>query len=96
MIDGSFPADEGFGKVDGQFMHTRWWLQTPILDAHTLLHFGQTKVWVEHDSDAARSPCLLRFFLAASCLSASNLQLAFLSDKRHRLGLMLPAAMTDD
>ena len=54
----------------------------PILDAHPLLHFGQTRVWVEDDWDAARSFCLLRFFFAASCLSASNLQLAFLTDER--------------
>ena len=34
-----------FGKVDGQFLHARWWLQSPILDVQTLLHFGQAKVW---------------------------------------------------
>ena len=45
-----------------------------ILDAQTLLPFGQAKVWAEDDWDAARSFCLLRlcFILAASCLSASN------------------------
>ena len=31
-------------KVDGQFLHAHWWLKSPILIAHTLLHFGQTKV----------------------------------------------------
>ena len=45
------------GKVDGQFLHARWWLHGPILDAHSLPHFGQTKVWDEDDRDAARSFC---------------------------------------
>ena len=71
-----------FGKVDGQFLHARWRLWTPILDAQTLLHFGQAKVWVENDWDAARSVCLFRLSFAASCLSASNLRLAFLTDER--------------
>ena len=57
------------GKVDGQFLHT-------------LMHFGQTMVWDEDDRDAARSFCLLCFSFAAFCLSASNLQLAFLTDER--------------
>ena len=71
-----------FGKVDGQLLHAHWWLLRPILDAHTLLHFGQTKVWDEDDRDAARSFCLLRLSFAASYLSASNLQLVFLTDER--------------
>ena len=62
------------GKVEGQFLHARLWLQGPILDAQTPLHFGRTKVWVEEDWEAARSFCLLRFSFAASCLSASNLR----------------------
>ena len=70
------------GKVDGQFSYARWWLWSPILDAQTLLHFGQTKVWDEDDRDAARSFCLLRFSFAALCLSASNSQLTFLTDQR--------------
>ena len=45
------------GTVDGQFLHARWWLHGPILDAHSLPHFGQTKVWDEDDRDAARSFC---------------------------------------
>ena len=51
-------------------------------DTHTVLHFGQTKVWVEGDWDAAHSFCLLHFSFAASSLSASNSQLAFLTDER--------------
>ena len=39
-------------------------------------------VWVEDDRDAARSFCLLRFSFAALCPSASNSQLAFLTDER--------------
>ena len=70
------------GKVDGQFLHARWWLERPILDAHSLAHFGQTKVWDEDGRDAARSFCHLRFSFAALCLSASNSQLAFLTDER--------------
>ena len=70
------------GKVDGQFLHAPWWLRRPILDAHTLLHFGQTKVWDEDGRDTARSFCPLRFSFAALCLSASNSQLAFLTDER--------------
>ena len=71
------------GKVDGRFLHARWWLKRPILDAHTLVLFGQAKVWVEDDrDDAAHSLCVLQYLLAASCLSASNLQLAFLTDER--------------
>ena len=70
------------GKVDGQFMHARQWLWRPILDAHPLPHFGQIKVWDEDGRDAARSFCLLRFSFAALYLSASNSQLAFLTDER--------------
>ena len=50
-------------------------------DAQTVPHFGQAKGWAEDDWDAARSFCLLRLSLAASCLSASNLRLAFLIDE---------------
>ena len=78
------------GNVDGQFLHARWWLKRPILDAHPLPHFGQTKVWDEDGRDAARSFCLLRFSFAASCLSASNSQLAFLTDER-QLSRLRPA-----
>ena len=70
------------GKVDGQFLHSRWWLQRLILDAHPLPHFGQTKVLDYDGRDAARSFCLLRFSFAAVCLSASHSQLAFLIDER--------------
>ena len=70
------------GKVDSQFLHVRWWLWRPILDAHPEPHFGQTKVWDEDGRDAARSFYLLRFSFAALCLSASNSQLAFLTDER--------------
>ena len=82
--DGSFLADEDFGgKVDGQCLHARWWLQSAILDAQTpALHFAQAKVWADDDLDAARSYCLLRLSFAASCLSASSLRLAFLTDER--------------
>ena len=45
----------------GQFLHALWWLWSPILDAHPLPYFGQTKVWDEDGKDAARSFCLLRF-----------------------------------
>ena len=69
------------GKVGGQFLHARWWLWRPILDTHPLPHFGQTKVWDEVGRDGARSFCLLRLFFAALCLSASNSQLAFLTDE---------------
>ena len=71
-----------FGKVDGQFLHARWRLWTPILDAQTLLHFGQAKVWVENDWEAARSFYLLRFSFATPCFSTSNLHLAVLTDER--------------
>ena len=76
-----------------KFLHACWWLQRPILDAHPLLYFRQTKVWDEDGRNAASSFCLLFFSFAASCLSASYLQLAFLTDE-----LQLsrsPAAMTD-
>ena len=90
------PCRQGsFGKVDGQLLHARWWLLSAILGVHTLLHFGQTKIWAEDDRDAARSFCHLRFSFAASCLSASNSQLAFLTDEASCLGLRPPAAMTD-
>ena len=49
-----------------------------------LPHFGQTKLWNEGDRDAARSFCLLRFSFAASCLSASNSEVVFLTDE-HQL-----------
>ena len=50
-----------------------------MLDAHTLLHFGQTKIWVENDRDAAHfsASCILPLWL-----HASNLQLYFLTDER--------------
>ena len=81
------------GKVDGQFLHVRWWLQRSILDVHPLPHFRQAKDWDEDGRDAACSFCLLRFFpacffcllrfsFAALCLSASNSHLAFLTDER--------------
>ena len=50
-----------FRKVDGQLLHVGWWLKSLILDAQTLLHFGQTKVLVKDDWDAACSFCLLCF-----------------------------------
>ena len=53
------------GKVDGQFLHARWWLGRPILDVHPLPHFGQMKVWDEDGRDAAHSFCLLRFSFVA-------------------------------
>ena len=65
------------GKVDGQFLHARWWLLGPILDAHPLPQFGQTKVWDEDGRDAARSFCPLSFSFTALCLSASNFQPVF-------------------
>ena len=73
-------------------MHACPCLWCPILDAHILLHFGQAKVWVEDDWDAASSFCFLRLCVCvcvcvcvcASCLSASNLRLAFLTDE-HQL-----------
>ena len=68
-----------FGKVDGQFLHARWWLEIPILDVHPLMHFGQMEVWDEDDRGATRSLCFLRFSFAALCFSASNSQLAFLT-----------------
>ena len=43
---------------------------------------GKTKVWAEDDWDAARSFSLLRFPFTPSRLSASNLQMAFLTDER--------------
>ena len=74
----SFLADED----NGQFLHAGWWLWSPIPDTHTLLHFGQAKVWAEDDWNAASSFCLLRLSFAASSLSSSNLPLAFLTDER--------------
>ena len=41
--------------------------------------FLMTKVCTEDGRNAARSFCLLRFSLAASCVSASNSQLTFLT-----------------
>ena len=70
------------GEVDGQFLHARWWLWSPILVAQTVLHFGQGEAWVEDNQDAARSFCLQRLSFAASCLSASHLRLAFLTNER--------------
>ena len=80
--DDSFLADEDFGKVDGQFLLAHRWLFSLILDVQTLLHFGQAKVWAGNDWDAAHFFSLLRLFFVASCLSASNLWLAFLTDER--------------
>ena len=69
-------------RLLGQSLHARWWLWSLFLDAHTLLRFGQTKVWAEDDWDAARSFWLRHLFFAALCLSASNLPLAFFIDER--------------
>ena len=82
-------------KVDGQFLHARWWLCRPILDAHPLPHFGQTKVWNESGKDAARSFCILSFSFAAFCLTASNYKWLFSLMGASCLGLRPPAAMTD-
>ena len=81
--DGSFLTDEDFGKVDGQFLHAHCWLYSPVIDVQTQPHFGQVKVWAEIDWDAVRSFCLLCLCFVASCLSASNLRLAFLIDECH-------------
>ena len=70
-------------KVNGPFLHARWWLWNLILDVHTLLHFGQMKVLAEDNRDATTSFCLLGLSFAASCLSASNFRLAFLTDECH-------------
>ena len=65
-------------KVDGPLLHARWWPWRPMLDAHPLPHFGQTKVWDEDGRNAASSVNLLFSFpFAALCLSASNSQLVF-------------------
>ena len=60
-------------KVDGQFLLARWWLQSPILDAQTVLHFGQGKGWAEDDWDAARSlyPSFLCGFMPV-CLEVTH------------------------
>ena len=61
MADSSQTRD--LGKVDGQFLHARWWLLSATLDAQILLHFRQGKVWAEDDWEAARSVYLLRISL---------------------------------
>ena len=43
------PRTRILGKVDGQLLHAHWWLQSLILDAHTLLRFEQRRVWAEDD-----------------------------------------------
>ena len=83
MMMADFSQTRILGKVDGQFLHARWRPQSPILDAHTLLHFVYEEVLAEDDWDAARL-----FFSASSVFpslllaSASNLRLAFLTDER--------------
>ena len=56
-------------------------------------------MWVEDDRDDARSFCLPRFSFVALCLSASNLQPAFLTDdfqlSRSAASLLLPYLMAD-
>ena len=44
----------GVGQAEGHLLYVRWWLQSPVLDAQTLLHFGQTKAWAEDDWETAR------------------------------------------
>ena len=61
-------------------------------DPTTPLHYGHAKVWAEDDWDVARSFCHLRLSFANSCLSASNLQQAFLTDERQ---LSQSEAMSD-
>ena len=68
-----------FGKAGGQFLHACWWLYNLILDAHTLLRFGQANVLAQDDLHVAHSFCLLWLSFEASCLSALNLRLAFLT-----------------
>ena len=46
MLMALFSQTRIFGKVDGQFWHVRWRLLSPILDAHTLLQFGQKRFWL--------------------------------------------------
>ena len=94
------------GKVDGQFLHVRWWLQRSILDVHPLPHFRQAKDWDEDGRDAACSFCLLRFFLlafSASCVFPLRLYASLpRTHNRHFsvmsascLGLRPPAAVID-
>ena len=67
-----------------------------FLMKHTLLYFGQSKVWAADDWDAARSLSLLHLSFAASCLSESNNYDWFFSlMSASCLGLRLPAATTD-
>ena len=79
---GSFLADEDCWEGLWSVLACSLLAVGPILDAHSLPHFRQTKVWDEDGRDAACSFCLLRFSLAALCLSASNTQLNFLTDER--------------
>ena len=55
-------------------------------------------VWVEDVLDAACSFCLLHLVFAASYLTASDIQLAFLTDERKAVlvfGVQLPLLIAD-
>ena len=56
-----------FVKVGGQFLHAGWWLQTPILDAHILLHIGHTEMWVEDEWDAVFCLFVCLFCFCCCC-----------------------------
>ena len=77
-----------FREGCGHFLHACWWLERLILDVHTLLLFGQTKVWDEDDRDAARSP----LWLHASLPQTYNWLSSPMSSSC--LGLRPPAAMS--
>ena len=72
------------GQFDGQYLHADLWLWRLILYAHSVPHFGQSKVWDEDGWDI-HSFCLLRFSLQLlASLPQSNSQLVFLTDE-HQL-----------
>ena len=70
-------------------------LESPLLDVHTLLHFGEAKGLAEDDWDAARSvcPCVFPLRLHASLLRTYDRLFSLMS--ANCLGLRPPAAMTD-
>ena len=84
------PRRQGLGTVNGQFLYTCRWLQSPILGAQILLQFGQGQVWVEDDLEAARSFCLHRLSFLALSSSPTNLRLALSLMSANSLDLRPP------
>ena len=73
----------GVGKAEGHLLYVRWWLQSPVLDAETLLHFGQTKAWAEDGCSLCLPPASFLCGFMPLCLELTHPRLTPLEMRKH-------------